>query len=90
MSTEHHVASTILLTDTVLWCFFQNVERILVLTLLSSWHTWLARCVPTRICVTAAHWQATLHTSHRNNSERWRRAYATHWAAAVRVNARCK
>ena len=24
----------------------------------------------------------TLHTSHRNESDRWRRAYATHWASA--------
>ncbi len=24
----------------------------------------------------------TLHTSHRNDSDRWRRAYATHWAGA--------
>ena len=24
----------------------------------------------------------TLHTSHRNESDRWRRGYATHWASA--------
>jgi len=27
------------------------------------------------------HWKA-LHTSHRNESDRWRRGYATHWATA--------
>jgi len=28
------------------------------------------------------HHSKALHTSHRNNSERWRRGYATHWATA--------
>lgn len=28
------------------------------------------------------HHVKTLHTSHRNTSDRWRRAYATHWAGA--------
>ena len=28
------------------------------------------------------HHVKTLHTSHRNESDRWRRAYATHWASA--------
>jgi phytanoyl-CoA hydroxylase len=28
------------------------------------------------------HHSQTLHTSHRNESDRWRRAYATHWATA--------
>ena len=28
------------------------------------------------------HHSETLHTSHRNESDRWRRAYATHWATA--------
>jgi len=28
------------------------------------------------------HHSKTLHTSHRNNSTNWRRAYATHWASA--------
>ena len=28
------------------------------------------------------HHSKTLHTSHRNNSDRWRRGYATHWVAA--------
>ncbi len=28
------------------------------------------------------HHVKTLHTSHRNTSERWRRAYATHWAGS--------
>ncbi len=28
------------------------------------------------------HHGGTLHTSHRNESDRWRRAYATHWVAA--------
>lgn len=28
------------------------------------------------------HHGETLHTSHRNESDRWRRAYATHWVAA--------
>jgi ectoine hydroxylase-related dioxygenase (phytanoyl-CoA dioxygenase family) len=28
------------------------------------------------------HHSGTLHTSHRNESDRWRRAYATHWVAA--------
>ena len=28
------------------------------------------------------HHSQTLHTSHRNESDRWRRAYATHWASA--------
>jgi ectoine hydroxylase-related dioxygenase (phytanoyl-CoA dioxygenase family) len=28
------------------------------------------------------HHSQTLHTSHRNESDRWRRGYATHWAAA--------
>ena len=28
------------------------------------------------------HHSKTLHTSHRNESHRWRRAYATHWATA--------
>ena len=28
------------------------------------------------------HHGATLHTSHRNESDRWRRAYATHWVTA--------
>jgi ectoine hydroxylase-related dioxygenase (phytanoyl-CoA dioxygenase family) len=28
------------------------------------------------------HHSETLHTSHRNESDRWRRAYATHWVAA--------
>jgi ectoine hydroxylase-related dioxygenase (phytanoyl-CoA dioxygenase family) len=28
------------------------------------------------------HHSQTLHTSHRNESERWRRAYATHWVTA--------
>ena len=29
------------------------------------------------------HHSQTLHTSHRNDSERWRRGYATHWATAA-------
>ncbi len=29
------------------------------------------------------HHVKTLHTSHQNESERWRRAYATHWASAA-------
>ena len=29
------------------------------------------------------HHSQTLHTSHRNESDRWRRAYATHWATSV-------
>ena len=28
------------------------------------------------------HHSHTLHTSHRNNSDRWRRGFATHWASA--------
>ena len=28
------------------------------------------------------HHSKTLHTSHRNESDRWRRGYATHWATA--------
>jgi ectoine hydroxylase-related dioxygenase (phytanoyl-CoA dioxygenase family) len=28
------------------------------------------------------HHGTTLHTSHRNESDRWRRAYATHWVTA--------
>ena len=29
------------------------------------------------------HHSHSLHTSHRNESDRWRRAYATHWVTAA-------
>ena len=32
------------------------------------------------------HHGTALHTSHQNNSERWRRAYATHWVSARQKN----
>ena len=35
-----------------------------------------------RVTGVVFHHSKTLHTSHRNESDQWRRAYATHWASA--------
>jgi len=37
---------------------------------------------PVRCGGVVFHHSQTLHTSHRNNSERWRRGYATHWVTS--------